>query len=282
MEPPTGGFYFFPNFHFQTNAAVWINHFIESFFLKTGGDMKKLSETWFADGYIDFELKQYTILAYLQEVNKCFDENKLYPQLADVIFHYNNLLQFKTNKDYLKQQFPKRLSALDMQKLTLLYESIIEDDEMMTELTEIITYAMGKLKGTIEGGAQLYEYVEEHIEITPVGLVPLQIEEGYFFFQDGSLSDTKVYQYRLSIFEKHNERYRSIRTEYVDSWQRNFVNTVESIKGELLRNRNFMPNPAVYNIETSLTLPVVETLLPIAKRRLVKFLHEQWNGGGIA
>ena len=68
--------------------------------------MKKLSETWFADGYIDFELKQYTILAYLQEVNKYFDEHKLYPQLADVIFHYNNLLHFKTNKDYLKQQFP--------------------------------------------------------------------------------------------------------------------------------------------------------------------------------
>ena len=52
--------------------------------------MKTLSETWFADGYIDFELKKYTLLAYLQEVNKYFNEHKLYPQLADVIFHYNN------------------------------------------------------------------------------------------------------------------------------------------------------------------------------------------------
>jgi hypothetical protein len=237
--------------------------------------MKKLSETWFADGYIDFELKQYTILAYLQEVNRCFDEQKLYPQLADVIFHYNNLLHFKTNKDYLKQQFPKRLSALDMQKLTLLYESIVEDDSLMTELSEIIAYALGKLKVTIEGAAAIYDYVEERIEISPVGLVPLQCEEGYFFLQDGSFSDTRVYQYRLSIFEKHQEKYRSIRTEFVDSWQRNFVNTAESIKGELLRNRSYMPNPAVYNIETSLTLPVNETLLPIAKRSLVKFIHGQ-------
>jgi hypothetical protein len=242
--------------------------------------MKKLSETWFADGYIDFELKQYTILAYLQEVNKYFDEQKLYPQLADIIFHYNNLLHFKTNKEYLKEQFPRRLSSLDMQKLTLLYESIIEDDELMTELTEIITYALGKLKGTIEGGTAIYEYVEERIEISPVGLVPLQSEEGYFFLQDGSFSDTKVFQYRLSIFEKHNEKYRSIRTEYVDSWQRNFVNTAESIKSELLRNRTFMPNPAVFNIETALALPVDETLLPIAKRSLVKFIQEQHTGNG--
>jgi len=35
--------------------------------------MKTLSETWFAEGYIDFELKKYTLLAYLQEVNKNFD-----------------------------------------------------------------------------------------------------------------------------------------------------------------------------------------------------------------
>jgi hypothetical protein len=244
--------------------------------------MKKLSETWFADGYIDFELKQYTILAYLQEVNKCFDEQRLYPQLADVIFHYNNLLHFKTNKDYLKQQFPKRLSTMDMQKLTLLYESIIEDDELMTELSEIISYALGQLKGTIEGGAALYEYVEERIEISPVGIIPLQCEEGYFFLQDGTYSDTKVYQYRLSIFERHSEKYRSIRTEFVDSWKRNFVNTAESIKSDLIRNRSFIPNPAVYNIETSLQLPVDETLLPIAKRTLVKFIHDQPGSISIA
>ena len=51
-----------------------------------------LSENWFAEGYIDFELKKYTLLAYLQQVNGFFNENKLYPQLADVIFHHNNLL----------------------------------------------------------------------------------------------------------------------------------------------------------------------------------------------
>ena len=48
--------------------------------------MKQLSETWFAEGYIDFELKKYTLLAYLQEVDKYFGQNKLNPQLSDVIF----------------------------------------------------------------------------------------------------------------------------------------------------------------------------------------------------
>ena len=71
--------------------------------------MKTLSETWFADGYIDFELKKYTLLAYLQEIDKYFNENKLYPQLADVIFHYNNLVAFRENKKFFRNNFRNNL-----------------------------------------------------------------------------------------------------------------------------------------------------------------------------
>ncbi len=84
--------------------------------------MKILSETWFAEGYIDFELKKYTLLAYLQEVSKYFNENKLYPQLADVIFHYNNIVAFRENKKFLQEHFPKQLTDVNMQKLQLVYE----------------------------------------------------------------------------------------------------------------------------------------------------------------
>ncbi|HLF44851.1 MAG TPA: hypothetical protein VI548_00390, partial [Chitinophagaceae bacterium] len=100
--------------------------------------MKTLSETWFAEGYIDFELKKYTLLAYLQEVNKYFNESKLYPQLADMIFHYNNLVSFRENKKILQEHFPKKLTGLQIEKLKVLYEQMIEDDELMQELEAII------------------------------------------------------------------------------------------------------------------------------------------------
>ena len=75
--------------------------------------MKQLSDTWFAEGYIDFELKKYTLLAYLQEINKYFNENKLYPQLGDVVFHYNNLVEVRENK--MLAEFKLRLSgSLDL------------------------------------------------------------------------------------------------------------------------------------------------------------------------
>ncbi|HEY6082083.1 MAG TPA: hypothetical protein VIU45_01420, partial [Chitinophagaceae bacterium] len=91
--------------------------------------MKTLSETWFVDGNIDFELKKYKLLAYLQEINLFFHEHKLYPQLSDIIFHYNNLREFKENKQLLQQLFPKQLSQVNMEQIRLIYEKIVADDE---------------------------------------------------------------------------------------------------------------------------------------------------------
>ncbi len=234
--------------------------------------MNSLSETWFAEGYIDFELKKYTLLAYLQQINSYFDESKLYPQLADLIFHYNNIVAFRENKKYLQEQFPKKLTGIQIEKLQVLYEQMIADNELMDELETIIHFSAEKMKTTISNGAEIYEFVEAKLSINPVGIMPLDVQEGYFFLSAGNKKATRVYQYRLSFFEKHDERFRSMKTAFVDELQRSILHTYESLKTDLLRNRTTLLNPAVYSIETELDFPVEETLLPVAKRSLVKFL----------
>ena len=234
--------------------------------------MKQLSETWFAEGYIDFELKKYTLLAYLKEISSYFDQNRLYPQLSDLIFHYNNIVAFRENKKYLQEQFPKKLTGIQIEKLQLLYEQMIEDSELMQELEDIINYSADEMKTTISNGAEIYEFVEQNLTISPVGLVPLDSQEGYFFLSAGNSKATRVYHYRLSFFEKHDERFRSMKTSYIDLLQRSIVNSYENIKYNLIKTRSELSNPAVYCIETELQFPVEETLLPIAKRSLVKFI----------
>ena len=162
--------------------------------------MKQLSETWFVEGYIDFELKKYTLLAQLQQINKYFNENKIYPQLSDLIFHYNNLVAFRENKKYLQEHFPKKLTGVQIEKLQTLYEQMIEDDELMQELEEIINYSAGEMKTTISSGTEIYEFVEDNMLISPIGLIPLDVQEGYFFLSAGNTKDIRVYQYRLSFF----------------------------------------------------------------------------------
>ncbi len=240
--------------------------------IQKGIVMKQLSETWFAEGFIDFELKKYTLLSYLQQVSACFNENKLYPQLSDLIFHYNNLNAFRENKRFLQEQFPKRVSGLQLERLQLLYEQMIEDNEVMQELEDIINFSATQMKSTITSGTELYDFVENKITITPIGLVPLDVQEGYFFLSAGNNRNTRVYQYRMSIFEKHDEKYRAMRTAFVQHEERSLASTYESIKQQLIRYNSSMPNPAVYSIETEYNFPIEETLLPVAKRSLVKYI----------
>jgi hypothetical protein len=234
--------------------------------------IKSLSETWFAEGYIDFELKKYTLLAYLQHVNTYFNENKLYPQLADIIFHYNNIVAFRENRRFLEEHFPKQLTEINIKKLQVVYERMIEDNELMQELEEIINYSAQKIKTTIQNGTEIYEFVEDKLKIEPVGLIPLDTNEGYLLICDARFNTTVAYQYQLTIYEKHDEKYRGLRTAFIQTWMRSVSNSVQNIKSELIRNRRQLPNPAVYNIETSLAYPLEETLLPIAKRSFVKYL----------
>ena len=234
----------------------------------------KLSETWFMEGYIDFELQKYRLLAYLHEVDQFFNESKLYPQLSDVIFHYNNLNAFKNNKKFLQDQFPQRLDGINIQRLELLYEKMLADDELMLELEQITQYAIDEIKPIITNGTGMYEFFEKQMLIEPVGIIPLYKNEGYMLIRYDQFAEIRAYAYTITLFEHHASKYKGIRIQYIDSWQKNIVNTYENIKRDIIRLFRTLPNPAVYRVESSLSIPLDETLLPIAKRMLVKIVDE--------
>jgi hypothetical protein len=224
------------------------------------------------DGYIDFELQKYKLLAYLQEVNQYFTQAKLYPQLSDMVFHYNNLISLRDNKKFLQNSFPKQLTAVDLQKLELTYEAMLQDDEVMQELERIIQYATPQLKRSIEEGAEIYDAIERQLTIEPVGIMPLYKDEGYLLLQYGNYSEVRAYAYTITLFEEKDARYKGIRMEYVDSFNKTIVNTYEQIKLDIIRMIRTLPNPAVFCMVSKLAVPLDETLLPIAKRVLARQL----------
>jgi hypothetical protein len=61
--------------------------------------------------------------------------------------------------------------------------------------------------------------------------------------------------------------------QYINAFENTLRNTYENIKRDLIDFNRQLPNPATYVIESELTLPIDDTLLPLAKRSLVKFLH---------
>lgn len=232
----------------------------------------QLSDTWFMEGYIDYELQQYRLKAYLHEVAKCFNETKLYPQLADVVFHYNNMVRFKENKQFLQNHFPKKLDSVNLQQLELKYEEMLADDDLMSELERITVFALKHMKNAIASGAEIYEMVEQKTCIEPVGILPLYKSEGYMLLGYSNHTDIRAYAYTTTLFEHEQAQYRGVRIIYIDSWKRSLVNTYEHIKRDIIRTVRTLPNPAVFRVESTLQVPIDETLLPIAKRMLMRTL----------
>jgi len=234
--------------------------------------MKSLGLNWFIEGSLDFEYKKYILLDYLQEINRHFDKSKLYPNLGDLIFHYNNLLDFKQNKTILQQAFPQRLTQADIDAVKLTYKKIVDDDNSMQEIERIITYAIAEMDPAIQTGKEIYDFVESRLMIDPVGLTPLMPYHGYFSLRNGGERTNWVYEYQITIFESKDDKYRGINIQFVETFEQSISNTPEAIKLNLINQRRHLPNPAVYYVQSDITFPLEQTLLPVAKRSLVKYI----------
>lgn len=241
--------------------------------------MDKLNRDWLTENHIDFEYKKYMLLAYLQHVDSCYRLNKLYPPLADLIEHYRLARQLKESKEQLSGSFPLRLEGFDAENFRLIYKRIAEDDTLLREMENILDYSLGKFADYVREGQNIFGYIEKEMQISPVGLTPLDAARGYLLLQDGR-AETRAYEYRLTIFDQPDARYRAIQTQYVETYSRSITQSVSWIKSQLIRMRPAMPNPAVYVVESNLDIPVEETFLPIAKRMLVRFVENEKTTGG--
>ncbi|WP_134088364.1 hypothetical protein [Olivibacter sp. XZL3] len=233
--------------------------------------MSKLNADWFIEIPLDFEYKKYQLLAYLKEINHHFHKNRLYPNLNDLVFHYNNLQKFKKDKTTLQDSFPVRLTHADTEAVKLTYEKLVNDDALMIEIERIISYAIVKLDRVLKEGKEIYDFVENCLTIEAIGVMPLYPYNGYMLLKNGDEKGILVYEYQVTLFEGKDEKYRGVHMKYLTKYDRHFLySTPESIRKDLIHQRKTLPNPAVYHVESDITFPLDQTLLPMAKRTLMK------------
>jgi len=232
--------------------------------------MVQLNENWLTEGLVDYEYKKYILLAYLKKVKESFTKIELYPFLSDLVFHHRNLMAIRENKTMFYDKFPQRLSLENLQNLEINYKKIIEDDAVMHEIESIIEFALPQFKSSLDEGSYIYEYVESQCEISSIGLTSLYAKEGYLFVTQPPQNETNIYRYQVTIFDSSNEQLRGIHTQLISTLERSFSNTYEQMKLKLIRQFSDLPNPATYLVVSKLKFPIVQTLMPVAKRLLIK------------
>ena len=243
---------------------------------------QRLKDNWLTEGLIDFEYKKYLLLAYLQGVRDSFSKVELYPYLADIVFHYRNLLALRENKSLIVDNFPKELSVEKLSKLELSYRKIIEDDAIMCEIESIMEFAIPRFRDHLEEGTTLFDFVESKCELTSIGVVPLYAREGYVFMTQPPEQETTIYRYQVTVYQHASEPMRGLQTEYLFTSAYGLANTYENIKMALVRKYNDLPNPAAFLVLSKMKFPFQATLVPVAKRLLIKYLSTTEQGAAIS
>ncbi|MCX6350539.1 MAG: hypothetical protein NTX03_01625 [Bacteroidetes bacterium] len=231
--------------------------------------MNTLKDTWLTDDVSDFEYKKYILLAYLQRVSKEFNSVKLYPHLAELIHHYQNLYHYINSKKLLASAFPKDLSSINLEDFKLNYTRTAENNIIMAEIEKILEFSVPAIRKHLDEGKEIYDWVEAQLKLNPIGLEPIDQNFGYVFIRNGNEAEARVYEYNLSLITHADGNYRTIYTQYINSYKLSISSTFENIKAKLLKSKNLFIMPAVFALESEHQLPFDESLLPVAKRMLM-------------
>ena len=228
----------------------------------------------------DYESTQYRILGSLQEVRRAFSNNMIYPHLGELVSLHNSLQQMLQQLESFKDVLPKRITQIDLEAGQVTYERADIGGGQVNFIGDIIEWALPRIQAAIEEGRAIFEFVEESLHLEEVGIVPSFVEEGYLLIPDYLNRQLHVLRYDLSIFTQADERFRTLKTAHVKSIPvGDVIPSPQSIKLDLLEEERSLPNPAAYYFSTDLDFPFEQTMLPVAKRMLMRHLFQH---GGIA
>jgi hypothetical protein len=221
----------------------------------------------------DEEAARYRILAGLQEARRAFGRSRVYPHLADLIRLRRALNAFLDGVDQLREARPGRVTGVDWESGTLLHDPEDEDPPLLAE--GLARWALPHLADVLDEGRTLFEFVDEHAALAAVGLLPAYQQEGYLLVpdeEDGA--HFLALRYAVSILTDESGRYRSLRTTPVavtlpalsppGAWKEAFAATYPEL-----------PAPAIFRLDTDVPFPVEATVLPVAKRKLLRLVADR-------
>ncbi|MDZ7719598.1 MAG: hypothetical protein U5K72_12340 [Balneolaceae bacterium] len=224
----------------------------------------------------DLEKRQYIVLAELKKISSEFQYYKVYPHLSRLIEIRRTLQDVIDRLADLRNKFPKRISKIDWVNRTIEHEVVFVNGTDLETVEELINWALPKMDKVIHEGIAIHEYVEKELSVEHVGIVPNYKDEGYFFVPDNQELKINLFRFEVSIFQSTEDQYRSLKTKFLKALKQGQAHlSPGSIKLELIREQKELPNPATYAFDTSLDFPFNQTILPVAKRKLMQAINAE-------
>lgn len=223
----------------------------------------------------DREINEYRILDSLKGIQKRFNSNKLYPELAELRVLAARLETILEQNSYLKIWLPYKIKSAGVKgrEITLDTDASNELHPVKTNYLDLIEWSLVQLYSLIDEGMIISNFVIQNLEIEEVGTLPSLKDEGYFFIPDNKNEILMINQYECSMGYAAQKPIRSVRTRLIKAIQFSKLNkTPLELKSELLDNSESIANPAVYYFSTDIDFDFSRTILPVAKKKLLSVI----------
>ncbi|MDB5033679.1 MAG: hypothetical protein JWQ98_920 [Chlorobi bacterium] len=236
--------------------------------------MNDLNLEMFIGAQRDSERSRYQILGELQKIRREFSHNRIYPPLTDLIELYSTLKKITEGSEGLKREMPKRITGIDLKNNRLVYEWFELGDDQIRAIEDLIHWSLPHIIAAIEEGQTIFNFVDNNLKLEEVGILPSYIEEGYLLLPEIRQDLVHVIRYEISIFAGADQQYRNLKTTSIRTFPLSALEfSPGNIKLEMIRSNRDLPNPATYFFATDLDFPFNETILPVAKRKLLRQIY---------
>ena len=226
--------------------------------------MSTLSLSLFDDAR-DAEATRYRVLAGLASARSAFTDCRVAPHLSDLVALHRGLSALVSGADAVAR--PGAVVDVDWQAGRLVRERV-----PAPLAVGLARWALPHVEAAIVEGRTVYEFAAEHAALEAVGVVPSYRDEGFLLIRDDAA--VHVLRYRISPLAEADGRYRALRTTRLDT-ALDPLASPHVWKATLVKEAPDLAAPAAFCLQAEIDLPVEETLVPVAKRKLLG-LVQSW------
>jgi hypothetical protein len=234
-----------------------------------------METNWLFQEPIDLEHKQYVLLNYLQKLDKNLNGFKLYPQFQEISLHLAsiNLLIEKGQILTLNRTLKDPDDEILISDLIPVDCPLLSKEDIL-EVYQICKYSSTKLTDYFNHAKAIWDIVNDTVSIDPVqNSKNIDPKQGLFFLD--YKSKTYLYEFVVKPIKKDAVETKCHIKRICECPKGNFDEKLKEVKKPLIKN---LQDPKVHSklivfrINHNDNYPLKETLVPIAKRKMMNYM----------
>jgi len=175
--------------------------------------------SWLTDGPVDYELKQYKMLAILKRLRDQLNDNLVWPVIEEVEEQLDRLYKVKYEIE-VKEDRLKIAKDIDFFNFEIIYETPQNEESIEHRIVDdIIDDAIVEFGDIYMDARTKWREIEKLIHLTWIPQKPVKLEEGYMVVVSGESCNV----YKFDKPTKMLNSWRSMKLEHVKEFE--FTNT---------------------------------------------------------